>query len=109
MNLQNSNNNTNVRISPGWLQNNNDCNHNDEKNVNDSILNNKQDKIDYIGTQEFENIEVLGVKVKLTTNKKVWFRLKRYDDVFETIKVFCEINKIDDSLIKPLIIKSLCL
>ena len=108
INVPNSNNNTNFGISQECLQNNNNYNHNDEKIVNDLFINNTQDKRDYIGNPEFENTEILRVEVKLSVDKKAIFRLKRYDDVFETIKVFCEINKIEESLIKPLIIKSLC-
>ena len=51
-------------ISPGCLQNNIDCNHNDEKIVNNLFINNTQDKRDYIGNPEFENTEILRVEVK---------------------------------------------
>ena len=47
------------------------------------------------------------MNVKIAKDKNAIFRLKRFDDVFETIKLFCEINSIDEKLIKPLIIKSL--
>jgi hypothetical protein len=55
----------------------------------------------------FENTEILNVKVKLSNNRTAIFKLKRYDDLFLTIKLFCEINCIEEKLIKPLIIKSL--
>ena len=71
---------------------------NDEKNKNES----------YEGNPEFLNTEILRVKVKISKDKEAVFKIKRYDDVFETIKLFCEINLIDEKLIKPLIIKSLC-
>lgn len=61
----------------------------------------------YEGNSINENTEILRVKVKIAKDKEVVFKLKRYDDVFETIKIFCEINSIDEKLIKPLIMKSL--
>ena len=64
-------------------------------------------KKEYEMNPEFENTEILRVEVKLAKDKKAVFKLKRYDDVFETIKLFCEINSVDERLIKPLIIKSL--
>ena len=60
-----------------------------------------------IVNREFENTEILRVEVKISNGKKAVFKLKRYDDVFETIKLFCEINSVDEKFIKPLIIKSL--
>jgi hypothetical protein len=56
----------------------------------------------------FENTEILKVNVKLPNNETVVYKLRRFDDLFLTIKLFCEINSIDEKLIKPLIIKSLC-
>ena len=56
----------------------------------------------------FENTEILNVKVKISKNNTAIFKLKRYDDIFMTIQYFCEINKLDEKFIKPLIIKSLC-
>ena len=55
----------------------------------------------------FENTEILNVKVKISKDKTATFKLKRFDDLFYTIKLFCEINSVDEKLIKPLIIKSL--
>ena len=77
-----------------------------EKNVNENNISLDKKK-EYSGNPAFENIEVLRVNVKLEGGKNAVFRLKRYDDVFETIKLFCEINSVDEKLIKPLIIKSL--
>ena len=48
------------------------------------------------------------MKVKIGENKFAYFKLKRFDDIFMTIQYFCEINNIDEKMIKPLIIKSLC-
>lgn len=76
-----------------------------KKNKNEfkKDFNNKK----YEGNPAFENTEILRVNVKITKDKNAVFKLKRYDDVFETIKLFCEINSVDEKLIKPLIIKSL--
>jgi len=54
-----------------------------------------------------ENTEVLKVNVKISKDKTVIFKIRRYDDLFFTVKLFCEINSIDEKFLKPLIIKSL--
>jgi len=76
-----------------------------EKKANENNI--SCNKKEYVGNPTLENIEVLRVNVKLEGGKNAVFKLKRYDDVFETIKLFCEINAVDEKLIKPLIIKSL--
>ena len=55
-----------------------------------------------------ENTEILNVSVKISQNKKVVFKLRRFDDLFLTVKLFCEINQIEEKLMKPIIIKILC-
>jgi hypothetical protein len=55
-----------------------------------------------------ENTEILSVNVKLSNEHSATFRLRRFDDLFLTVKLFCEINSIDEKLMKPIIIKSLC-
>ena len=77
----------------------------EEKNSNENLVKNNND--DYKGNPQYENTEILKVNVKISKDKFATFKLKRYDDVFETIKLFCEINSVDEKLIKPLIIKSL--
>ena len=54
-----------------------------------------------------ENTVVLSINVKISPTRIVSFKLKKYDDLFLTVKLFCEINKIREELIKPIIIKSL--
>jgi hypothetical protein len=61
----------------------------------------------YQGNPAFENTVILNVQVKLSKDRTAVFKLKRYDDLFLTIKLFCEINSVDEELIKPLIVKSL--
>ena len=77
----------------------------EEKKLNENLV--KNDNDDYKGNPQYENTEILKVNVKISKDKFATFKLKRYDDVFETIKLFCEINSVDEKLIKPLIIKSL--
>ena len=67
----------------------------------------KKNETEYQGNPAFENTVILNVQVKLSKDRTAVFKLKRYDDLFLTIKLFCEINSIDEELIKPLIIKSL--
>ena len=55
-----------------------------------------------------ENTEILNVNVKIDKDKIVIFKLRRFDDLFLTVKLFCEINSIEEKLIKPIIIKALC-
>ena len=75
--------------------------------LNENNNKTKNETEEYKGNPDDENTEILRVNVKISKDKNAIFRLKRYDDVFETIKIFCEINLIDEKLIKPLIIKSL--
>jgi len=84
------------------------------KNLNKDDFSNKETKNDnkegtekYQGNPTFENTEILNVQVKISKDRTAVFKLKRYDDLFLTIKLFCEINSVDEKLIKPLIIKSL--
>ena len=93
------------------------CNDNqiniEQININNGIITkNKFDETNEIKQNEqinpfFENTEILKVNVKISENKTVTFKLRRFDDLFYTISLFCEINLIDENLIKPLIIKSL--
>ena len=55
-----------------------------------------------------ENTEILNVNVKISKNKNAVFKLRRFDDLFLTVKLFCEIHLIDEKFMKPIIIKSLC-
>ena len=45
-----------------------------------------------------ENTEILQVNVKITKDKNVIFKLRRFDDLFLTVKLFCEINSIEEKL-----------
>lgn len=50
-----------------------------------------------------ENTEILSINVKVSENEVLMFKVKRFDDLFHTIKLFCEINKINEELINSLI------
>ena len=90
-------------------------NHIDMNNINNTknIKNKFDEKLNEIKKNEpqinpyNENTEILKVNVKLPNNQTVIFNFRRFDDLFLTIKLFCEINSIDEKFIKPLIIKSL--
>ena len=55
-----------------------------------------------------ENTEILQVNVKIAKDKNVVFKLRRFDDLFLTVKLFCEINSIEERFMKPIITKALC-
>ena len=55
-----------------------------------------------------ENTEILQVNVKIAKDKNVIFKLRRFDDLFLTVKLFCEINSIEEKFMKPIITKALC-
>ena len=54
--------------------------------------------------KEKENTDILEINVKISEKKSLIFKIRRYDDMFKTVKIFCEINKLDTKLIRPLII-----
>ena len=54
--------------------------------------------------KEKENTDILDIYVKISEKKSLLFKIRRYDDMFKTVKIFCEINKLDPKLIRPLII-----
>ena len=54
--------------------------------------------------KEKENTDILEIYVKISEKNTLLFKIRRYDDMFKTVKIFCEINKLDIKLIRPLII-----
>ena len=54
--------------------------------------------------KERENTDILEINVKISAKNSLVFKIRRYDDMFKTVKIFCEINKLDTKLIRPLII-----
>ena len=51
-----------------------------------------------------ENTDILEINVKVSKTKTLKFKIRRYDDMFRTVKIFCEINKLDINLMRPFII-----
>ena len=51
-----------------------------------------------------ENTDILEINVKVSKTKTLTFKIRRYDDMFRAVKIFCEINNLDIKLIRPLII-----
>ena len=54
--------------------------------------------------RERENTDILEINVKISAKNSLIFKIRRYDDMFKTVKIFCEINKLDTKLIRPFII-----
>ena len=54
-----------------------------------------------------ENTEILNVNVKISKDKNALFKVRRFDDLFLTVKLFCEINSIDEKMMKPIITQAL--
>ena len=105
-----------ININEKEINHINEKNENNEiyniNNNNNNLLKNKFDenveteKYQYIN-KYLENTEILKVNLKISEKETVIFKLRRFDDLFLTIKLFCEINSIDEKFIKPFIIKSL--
>ena len=51
-----------------------------------------------------ENTDILEIYVKISKTETLTFKIRRYDDMFKTVKMFCEINKLDIKLIRPFIV-----
>ena len=60
-----------------------------------------------INSKIFENTIILCVKFKVSSNKVISFSLRRFDNLFISMKSFCEYNDINKKLTKILIIKVL--
>ena len=63
--------------------------------MSSSIIENEKEK---------ENTDILEINVKISDNNNLVFKIRRYDDMFKTVKIFCEINKLDTKLIRPIIL-----
>ena len=51
-----------------------------------------------------ENTDILEINVKVSEGHTLTFKIRRFDDMFKTVKIFCEINKLDIKLMRPFII-----
>ena len=54
--------------------------------------------------KEKENTDILSINVKVSENESLVFKIRRYDDMFKTVKIFCEINHLDIKFIRPFIL-----
>ena len=112
------NNNINVNNIPNLSQClNNSNNNNNHNNMNKNPFHNMMPQMELnqciLKTQinnnnlfekDKENTDILEINVKIKENKTLTFKIRRYDDMFRTVKIFCEINKLDIKLIRPFII-----
>ena len=73
----------------------------DTNTINNCIINNS---MECYHKKEKENTDILCINIKINNNELLVFKIRRYDDMFKTVKIFCEINKLDTKYIKPLII-----
>jgi len=51
-----------------------------------------------------ENTCILEINLKFSNNKIHNFKLNRFDDLFETVQIFCQINRLNLNLYIPIII-----
>ena len=74
------------------------------------IISNASDAIDklYYKSLTDDTVKIkhkdLEINVKISEAQILTFKIRRYDDMFKTVKIFCEINKLDIKLIRPFII-----
>ena len=54
--------------------------------------------------KEKENTDILSINVKVSEKESLVFKIRRYDDMFKTVKIFCEINHLDTKFIRPFIL-----
>ena len=52
-----------------------------------------------------DNTVILTLKIKIAKNDFRFFNLKKYDDLFISLEKFFDLNKIDQSLVKPIVNK----
>ena len=115
-NLFDANNLGNINNLPNLqqcLSHNNSSHHNLNKNpfnnmmpqleLNKCILK-TQINNNNLFEKDKENTDILEINVKVSEEETLIFKIRRYDDMFKTVKMFCEINKLDIKLIRPLII-----
>ena len=63
------------------------------KNFKSSSLTKKEINI----RDENDNTVILEIDVKISVNKKIYFKLRKYDDMFQIVKETCEKNNINES------------
>lgn len=68
-----------------------------EHSLNDEINN-------FISAPQNDNTCILEIYLKLPKNQNLYFRLKRFDNLFETVQIFCQINELNSNLYFPIVI-----
>ncbi|MCQ2820453.1 MAG: hypothetical protein MJ252_24585 [archaeon] len=81
---------------------NNSLNYNSNRRYSYNSDNSTALEKEYQRTEQ--NTEILSIKVKISKTETAVFKLRRYDDTIKTVQLFCELNKIDSMMVKPLII-----
>lgn len=51
-----------------------------------------------------ENSYILTINIKVSNDETLSFNIRRYDNIFKTVKIFCEINNLDAKYIRPFIL-----
>ena len=73
------------------------------RNINNTFIGNSFFENNEI-FKEKENTDILSINVKVSENESLVFKIRRYDDMFKTVKIFCEINHLDIKFIRPFIL-----
>jgi hypothetical protein len=92
------------QIQPFSVYDSHNSNSFNHKNSFDSYRSSVKSSSIIDNEKEKENTDILAIHVKISQKETLVFKIRRYDDMFKTVKIFCEINKLDIKLIRPLII-----
>ena len=92
------------QIQPFSVYDSNNSNSFNQRNSFDSFRSTNKSGSIIDNEKEKENTDILAIHVKISKKETLVFKIRRYDDMFKTVKIFCEINKLDIKLIRPLII-----
>lgn len=95
----------NINLNSQNIRNNPFNNLIPQMDLNQCLLKNAINKYNHnLLERNKENTDILEINVKVSKTKTLTFKIRRYDDMFRTVKIFCEINNLDIKLIRPLII-----
>ena len=92
------------QVQPFSVYDSHSSNSFNHKNSFDSFRSTNKSGSQVDNEKEKENTDILAIHVKISKKETLVFKIRRYDDMFKTVKIFCEINKLDIKLIRPLII-----
>ena len=104
ININRHNSNNIEQIQPFSVYDSHSSNSYHHKNSFDSYRSSIKSGSIIDNEREKENTDILEIHVKISQKETLVFKIRRYDDMFKTVKIFCEINKLDIKLIRPLII-----